>query len=65
MKKKLINKISFDDHLGCFGNFNINDTICRKYCSLRLRCAIERDQNTRLEILNDLISQDVISMKIQ
>ena len=65
MKKKPINNISFDDHLGCFGNFNINDIICKKYCSLRLRCSIEREQNTRLEILNDLVSSDVISMKIQ
>jgi len=65
MKKKLINNISFDDHLGCFSNYNINDTICKKYCSLRLRCAIERDQNTKLEILNDLIYPDAMSMKIQ
>jgi len=65
MKKKLINTISSDDHLGCFSTFNVNDTICKKYCSLRLRCSIERDQNARLEILNDLVSSDVISMKIQ
>jgi len=65
MKKKLINNISSDDYLGCFGTFDINNTICKKYCSLRLRCSIERDQNTRLEILNDLVSSDALSIKMQ
>lgn len=65
MKKKLTNNMSSDDYLGCFGDFDINDTICKKYCSLRLRCSIERDQNTRLEILNDLVSSDAISIKMQ
>jgi hypothetical protein len=69
MKKKLTkltnNNMSFDDHVGCFSNFDINDIICKKYCSLRLRCSIEHDQNTRLEILNDLIFADAVSMKMQ
>jgi hypothetical protein len=65
MKKKLTNNISSDDYLGCFGDFDINDTICKKYCSLRLRCSIERDQNTRLEILNDLVYSDAIPIKMQ
>ncbi len=58
MKKKSIDKISFYDHLGCFGNFNIDDPICKKFCALRLRCAIEQDQNVRMEILEDLVSSD-------
>jgi hypothetical protein len=65
MKKKLTNNMSFDDYLGCFGNFDLNDTICKNYCSLRLRCSIECDQNTRLEILNDIVSSDVLSIKMQ
>ena len=63
MKKKL--NMSSDDYLGCFGNFDINDTICKKHCALRLRCSIECDQNTRLEILNDLVSSDALSIKMQ
>jgi hypothetical protein len=65
MKKKLTKNMSSDNYLGCFGDFDINDTICKKYCSLRLRCSIERDQNTRLEILNDLVSSDALSIKMQ
>ena len=65
MKKEFSDKISFDDHLGCFGDFNIEDTICKKYCVLSLRCAIERDHNDRIELLEDLISSAEVSMKIQ
>ncbi|MFH2220431.1 MAG: hypothetical protein ABII68_12345 [Pseudomonadota bacterium] len=65
MKKEFSDKISFDDHLGCFGDFNIESTICKRHCVLSLRCAIERDQNDRIELLEDLISYQEISMKIQ
>ena len=65
MKKKMINNISLDDHLGCFSTFDINDIICKKYCSIRLLCSIESDQNIKLEILNDLVFSDAVSMRIQ
>ncbi len=65
MKKKLTNNISPDDYLGCFGNFNIKDTICKNHCSLRLRCSIECDQNIKLEILNDIVYSDALSIKMQ
>ena len=65
MKKELMNKIFFDNHIGCFGNFNIEDLICRKYCALSLRCVIERDKNIQTELFEDLISFDSMSIKIQ
>ena len=65
MKKEEISKISFDDHLGCFGNFRRTDKICNKLCALRLRCAIEHDQNIRLELFDDLFGEDGIVLKIQ
>ena len=65
MKKELNNKISLDDHLGCFGDFNIEDPICKKFCALSLRCIIERDQNIRMEILEDLVSPDGMFIKTQ
>jgi hypothetical protein len=65
MKKDLINKIAFDDHLGCLGNFKREGMICRRFCALRIRCAIEYDQNRRLEFLEDLVTADEIFMKIQ
>ncbi len=65
MKKELNNKIPLDDHLGCFGDFNIEDPVCKKFCALSLRCIIERDQNVRMEILEDLVSPDGMFIKTQ
>ncbi|MBL7180211.1 MAG: hypothetical protein ABIK98_10770 [Pseudomonadota bacterium] len=65
MKEKLISKASLDNHLGCFGNFNIQNPICKKLCVLSLRCAIERDHNNRLELLEDLMSSDCEFIKLQ
>jgi hypothetical protein len=66
MKKELMNQISINDHLGCLGNFNIEDPVCKKLCALNLRCAIKRDKNARLELLEDLMSyNDSVFVKIQ
>lgn len=65
MKKELMNQISLDDHLGCLGNFDIQDPICQKLCALNLRCAIESEKSTRLELLEDLISYNGMLIKVQ
>ncbi len=48
--------ISFDNHIGCFGEFNLSDAVCRHRCVLSLRCAIETEQNIRFEMLEDFIA---------
>ena len=61
MKKELQLADYFGDRLGCFGNFEIQDTICKTLCAIRLRCCIEKEKNARLEILEDLVSfEDMI-----
>ena len=65
MKKELMNQISLNDHLGCLGDFNIQDPLCKKLCALNLRCAIEREKNTRIEFLEDLISYNGMLIKVQ
>ncbi len=64
MKKELMNKISLDAHLDCFGNFNIKNPICKTFCALSLRCAIDRDKNIKIDLLEDLISSSGIFSKI-
>ena len=54
-----------DQHIGCFGEFNPEDRICRKYCALCLRCAIESDQVTKMEILEDLFFAEATNAKLQ
>jgi len=65
MIKELVNQISLDDHLGCLGNFNIQDPLCKKLRALSLQCSIDRDKNARLELLEDLISYSDVFIKIQ
>ncbi len=64
MKKNYTDSLVFDDHLGCFGEFQIEDRVCKKYCALNLRCAIEYDQNSQLEIMEE-VAYDGVIMKIQ
>ena len=54
-----------DQHIGCFGEFNPEDRICSKHCALCLRCAIESDQVTRMEILEDLLYSEATNAKWQ
>ena len=65
MKKGSNTGICLDAHSGCFGNFNRKDLICKKLCALSLRCAIESDQNIRIELLEELVSTDSMFMKMQ
>ncbi|QTA92846.1 hypothetical protein [Desulfonema magnum] len=63
MKKKSVSKVVFDDHVGCFGDFSINDPVCKKYCALSLRCTIASDQNDQLEFFEDMIYPDDMFMR--
>ena len=65
MKEELKGNSDSYRHLGCFGEFTLADPICRKLCALSIRCAIEQDQNARLELLEELISSDDLSTKMQ
>ncbi len=50
--------------MGCFGNFRMEDLVCRNRCALRLRCAIERDQKDRMEIMAEMASGEEIPITI-
>ncbi|MGD9331355.1 MAG: hypothetical protein PVJ53_08585 [Desulfobacterales bacterium] len=54
-----------DQYLGCYGRFAAENPICQKCCSLSLRCAIEKDHHSRMELLEDLISSDGYVLKMQ
>ena len=65
MKKNTIPSYLIDHHLGCFGEFEGRDPICSSHCALRLRCAIEKEQSLRMEILEELVSSERPLTKIQ
>ena len=54
MKKKTKNFILLDDKLECFGNFSIDDKICKIFCSVNIRCATTKEQNHQLEIYEEM-----------
>lgn len=64
MKKESENTIGLNDHVGCFGEFSIDDPICKKFCALKLRCLIERDEREQLEFLEDIVSLEEIRFVI-
>jgi hypothetical protein len=65
MTKKLVDVITQDDLLDCFGDFNKSDRLCSKYCILRLRCAIEQEQNLRSVLLEELVAAENSTGKLQ
>ena len=54
-----------EHHVGCFGEFNPEDRICRKFCALCIRCSIESDQVTKMEILEDLFFAEATNATTQ
>ena len=50
--------------LQCFGEFDVQDSICRQVCALRLRCAVEFGQQGRTELLEELFSEDEVRDRI-
>jgi hypothetical protein len=55
---------SLDRYLACFGQYRRKDPICRTRCVMNLRCAIEKEQNERFEILEDLVSTGGMVIKV-
>ncbi|OQY57855.1 MAG: hypothetical protein B6245_14890 [Desulfobacteraceae bacterium 4572_88] len=64
MKKDTAKTIGLNDHLGCFGDFNLDDPVCRKFCALKLSCVIERDEREQLEFLEDIVSLEGVRFVI-
>ena len=53
-------KLVFGAHFSCFGEFDLQDRICKCHCALRIRCAVEKDQITRMELLDDVVSPEMM-----
>jgi len=65
MKKADVGGKELDQYLGCYGSFTAEDPVCQTHCALSLRCAIEKDHHTQMELLEDLISPSGYSLKMQ
>ena len=65
MSRNFFAVMTTSESLDCFGDFNRNNSLCAKLCALRLRCAIEQDQNLRSAILEELVASGDSLGKIQ
>lgn len=63
MKKVLTARDPLDQYLGCIGEFNIEDPVCRQFCALRLRCAVDYGQKERVELLEELFDGGDLPLK--
>lgn len=54
-----------DRYLNCFGMFDMSDPICKKHCILSLKCVIEKSQNSRMEIFEEMMASEVIPVRLQ
>jgi len=57
--------LSAENYIECFGHFDLDHAICRKYCAVRLRCAVEQGEQTRMEQLEDWMAVQEMPSKIQ
>jgi hypothetical protein len=65
MRKRGLHRTSATIPLGCFGSFQSDDPICRRYCAIRIRCAIERDLAICLEVFEEPATEDDQPLTVQ
>ena len=46
--------------LQCYGEFTVQDPVCRQVCALRIRCAVESSRQERMEVLEELFGEDEV-----
>lgn len=54
-----------NDPLDCLGEYNKNAPLCTTHCAIRLRCAIELNNNIRIEILEELMASEESTVILQ
>jgi hypothetical protein len=65
MSRNFYAVVSSHDHVDCFGSYNKNNPLCAKHCALRIRCAIEQDQNLRTELIDELVGFEDVMGRMQ
>lgn len=65
MKTLGVEQAQLGKHMDCFGDFAMEDALCRKYCALNLMCAIEKDHNMRMELLEEMLTGDGTPLRLQ
>ena len=64
MKNTLVAQDPLDRYVGCFGEFNAEDPVCKRVCALRLRCAVDSTQKDRISLIDELFNSDELLVKL-
>lgn len=62
MNNMVYTVISTIEQAECFGDYDKHNPLCSNYCVIRLRCAIEQDNNMRNEVLEELFASEGTSV---
>ncbi len=65
MRKKRLDSKLLTNRFDCFGRYDPDDTICRDWCQLNIRCAIVQNQCEELEILEGLFDAEFEVDRVQ
>ena len=63
MKKELFECGRLGRYLQCYGEFDMEDPICKTLCALRLRCAVDYGQREQMDLMESLSFCDDIRVK--
>jgi len=63
--KNLKSKYQMSHYLTCFASFKRDDPVCRLYCSLSIKCIIEKDINAKVAMFEDYLLDESVSAKLQ
>ena len=64
MKNNLNLQDPLDRYIGCFGEFNVEDPVCKRVCALRLRCAVDSAQKEQISLIDELFNSDELLVKL-
>lgn len=65
MNSNLYTGIASEEPMDCFGDYSKNNKLCTEHCAIKLRCAIEQNNNIRIEILEELMASEESQAKLQ
>lgn len=54
--------VRLTDYIACFGEFRPTDRVCRHHCAINIRCAIDTDQKSRLQFLDEFLEEEDMLM---
>jgi len=49
----------------CFGDFNKENKLCSKYCSISIKCCILYNKNPKIDVLEKLLIHNQYAIKLQ